>query len=175
MSNDKENNRSGFKVPAGYFEQLTDKVMSEVEKSRWSDPAGFRMPEGYMDDLTDQVMRSVQDNAKEPQVISMNSTVDSKKTRSWLIPVIAAAALGLLLFSLQDTWGTTTPSFEILEDHELMEYVVNLDTSMDQDAIELLFADNDLLDQMSMSTDIKDDELMDYLMDEVDLNQMYTE
>jgi hypothetical protein len=175
MSNNKENNRSGFKVPADYFDQLTDRVMSEVTQSRISESAGFSVPEGYLDQLTDQVMQSVLDNSLETKVIPMNTSIEPTRTKAWFIPLIAVAALGLLLFSLQGLWESTTPGFEILEDQEVMEYVVNLNTSMDQDAMELLFADNDLLDNLSVNTQINDDELMDYLIDEVDLNQMYRE
>jgi hypothetical protein len=173
MSNDKQHNRSGFSVPSGYFDQLTDQVMREVKLSRQSDSAGFEVPDSYMDQLTDRIMESVQDN--DSKVITMHTTKTVSDNTSWLIPLITAAAIGLLLFSLQGLWGTTPASFEILEDQEVMDYVMNLETSMDQDAIELLFADNDVIDYINVDTQINDDELMDYLIDEVDLNQMYSE
>lgn len=175
MSNNKENKKTGFKVPENYMDQLTDRVMKNVVNAHESNDAGFSVPNGYMDQLTDRILTSVNEHSIAPKVIPMESPLDSGKKTIWLAPLIAVAAIGILLFSLRGLWDNTTTSFEILDDQEVMEYVVNLETSMDQDAIELLFVDNDLLDQMSLNTQIKDDELIDYLIDEVDLNQMYTE
>lgn len=175
MSNDKKNNNSGFELPADYFEHLTDRVMNNVNKaSQPKKDSGFRTPDGYFEGLTDRIMTAVEEQ-EAPRVIPLKAEAEFKNNTAWLIPVISIAAIGLLLFSIQNFWGGTVTTFDTLEDQEVMDYVVNMENNMDQEAIDLLFSDNDILDEISVDTQIKEDELLDYLMDEVDLNQIYTE
>ena len=61
----KKNNihiQAGFKVPEGYFDQLTDRVLENIQdqESQDQDHAGFKMPEDYLLTLEDRVMNRLE-------------------------------------------------------------------------------------------------------------------
>ncbi len=174
MSSDHKNTNSGFKVPTDYFAGLTDRVLDNLKNPEVKE-TGFTVPENYLDTLTDTIITSVNDSRDEIRVIPLKAKAEPQKAPSWLVPFISIAAMGILLFSLQSLWETNEDGITALGDEEMMNYVMNLEDGMDQEAVDLLFLDNDILDGITIDTKIQDDQLLDYLIDEVDLNQIYTE
>jgi len=168
MSNKHKHTVSGFKVPDGYFDQLTDRVLNSIDKED-AQHAGFDVPEAYFEQLHDQVMERLENS----KVVSITPT--SSRTK-WLYPLLAMAAVfaGVLLFN--GFFGTQYElNMTTVEDQDIYTYVEDVAFLQDDEDIELLFADNSFLNDIEMPSQITDDELMDYLLDEVSLNQMITE
>ncbi|MFT6799485.1 MAG: hypothetical protein ACJAWA_001615, partial [Nonlabens sp.] len=53
MRNNNIHTQAGFKVPDGYFDQLTDRVLENTQGQDLQDHAGFIMPEDYLLSLED--------------------------------------------------------------------------------------------------------------------------
>jgi hypothetical protein len=177
MSSDTKNNNPEFQVPPGYFDELTNRVLSNVTSKNTDviETTGFDVPTDYFENLTHAVMQSIEDSENNTPVISLKAKAGGHNYPSWLIPVLSVAALGILLFSIQNFWANQNPSFDSLGDDEIMDYVMNMEEVMDQEATELLFSDNSILEEITIETGIKDQQLLDFLMEEIDLNQMYTQ
>lgn len=174
MSSDNKNKNTGFEIPSNYFDGMADRMINKVN-SQARDSSGFKVPDLYFDELTDKVMHCIADEKLETKVINLEPKKEVQTTPSWVIPLLSVAAIGILFFSLQNLWAGDTASFDDLGDDEIMNYVMNIEEGMDQEAVDLLFYDNDILDEITIDTQIQDDDLLEYLMEEVDLNQIYTQ
>jgi hypothetical protein len=172
MSSDHKNTDTGFKIPSDYFEGMADRLLSNLENSKVQ-KTGFEVSENYFETLTEKVIASVNRSNDEVKVIPFQAKTENDSTSPWLVPLLSIAAIGLLLFSLQGLWSSAEGGVDSLGDEEMMNYVLNLEDGMDQEAIDLLFYDNNILDEISMVSEIKEDELHDYLMEEVDINLIY--
>jgi len=68
--------QAGFKVPCGYFDQLTDRVLENTQDQELQDHAGFKMPEDYLVSLEDRVMsRLGQETRVIPLPVSKTKTM----------------------------------------------------------------------------------------------------
>lgn len=80
------NKQTPFKVPEGYFEELEDRVISNVSDSlvEVDTQLPFEVPQGYFDGLADKVMAQVEDK-------------QAKKLSVWRSPMVYAASIAALL------------------------------------------------------------------------------
>ncbi|MGB5983212.1 MAG: hypothetical protein WBG46_13810 [Nonlabens sp.] len=187
----------GFQVPANYFDELTDRVMNKMnegEKSQKAPPA-FKTPPNYFEHLNDRLLQTVENSDDlnlrvvysdnddfaqgESESVSLNAeknnTVTLAKTmRTYALPLIGVAASLVALFTLSGNRADQNMSTE-LDDEILAEYVINMEDYMDQEAVEILFAESDFITETTTELNINDDAIIDYLMEEVDLNQIITE
>ncbi len=163
-------NKHGYSVPSGYFDQLENQVMHQVKQDKAAitgKPAGFNTPSGYFDHLEDRVV----DKVMEPRVIQMDSRVPS-----WVMPMLAVAAAIVALITIDGLWTDTSMSFDDLKDEELELYIAESNFTIDNDAMDILFSDNAALNDTSLEVVPVDNEfLLDYLADEIEMNQMIEE
>ncbi|MHA6280756.1 hypothetical protein ACXYMT_11295 [Salinimicrobium sp. CAU 1759] len=83
-------NKSGFKVPEGYFQDLESHLMERVtavEKDFGQSP--FKVPENYFEQLGDKVFEKLEDQPKKGKVIPLFR----RKTWSYIAGVAAVAAV----------------------------------------------------------------------------------
>lgn len=160
--------QAGFKVPDGYFDQLTDRVLEHHQDQELQDHAGFIMPEDYLLTLEDRVMNGIEQQTK---VIPLQVS----KTKQWLYPVLAMAALFIGFISINGLITQDKLTFADLEDQEITDFLVDADFMQDEESVALLFADNTILKEIEMEENITDKELLDYLLEDASLNQIIME
>ncbi|MBT8312424.1 MAG: hypothetical protein HKP23_06290, partial [Flavobacteriaceae bacterium] len=70
---DKKYKKEGFKLPEGYFEGLTDRILERVaeDTSDLPEKEGFTVPEGYFDSLNERV-RAKTFPGEDPKVVRLN-------------------------------------------------------------------------------------------------------
>jgi hypothetical protein len=168
MRNNNIHTQAGFKVPDGYFDQLTDRVLENTQDQDLQDHAGFIMPEDYLLSLEDRVMSRLEQQTK---VIPLQVS----KSKQWLYPVLAMAALFIGFISINGLFTQDKVTFADLEDHEITDFLVDADFMQDEESVALLFADNTILKEIEMEENITDKELFDYLMEDASLNQIIIE
>jgi hypothetical protein len=168
MRNNNIHTQAGFKVPDGYFDQLTDRVLENTQSQDVQDHAGFIMPEDYLLSLEDRVMSRLEQQTKvNPLQVS--------KSKQWLYPVLAMAALFVGFIAMNGLFSQDKVTFADLEDHEITDFLVDADFMQDEESVALLFADNTILKEIEMEENITDKELFDYLMEDASLNQIIIE
>lgn len=168
MRNNNIHTQAGFKVPDGYFDQLTDRVLENTQGQDLQDHAGFIMPEDYLLSLEDRVMSRLEQQIK---VIPLQVS----KSKQWLFPVLAMAALFIGFITINGLFTQDKVTFADLEDHEITDFLVDADFMQDEESVALLFADNTILKEIEMEENITDKELFDYLMEDASLNQIIIE
>lgn len=70
---DKLSENNNFKVPEGYFESLSDKIMVSIaqEETSYAQGKGFKVPEDYFVSLNSKILQKLEEG--ETKVISLKS------------------------------------------------------------------------------------------------------
>ena len=161
-------NELGFKVPDGFFENLEDQLMDYVSlKSQLPSDTGFKVPDGYFDALTDELLNTPVHITEETPVKKIN----------WWYPAIAVAAGLAVLFSLNITGeSNTTVDFAQLETAEIEEFFMYQQDYEQIESLELLYEDQpDVLEEINIREELSQDVLYNYLLDDLELNEIITE
>ncbi|MGJ8684576.1 MAG: hypothetical protein ACSHWW_08130 [Nonlabens sp.] len=162
----KHNKDLGFQVPQDFFKNFEEEMMTQVVlEEKLGKKTGFQVPDGYFESLEDQLLPVME----EPKVVQLPHT----NYKRILFPILAIAAVLAVIFTLnfeQETYDLAS-----VQTQELEEYLINNESLYDDSSLETLFADNDILDTMSISSDLDTDELYDYLQEEMELNEIITE
>jgi hypothetical protein len=168
MKKNNIHNKAGFQVPDGYFDQLTDRVLENGCDQKGVEHAGFKTPDDYFSSFEDRVMAQV---TEETKVIPLHSS--NKKT--WLYPLLAVAALFIGFVAIQGMFSDSEVTFADVGDQELRDYIAGSNFLQDEESIDILYADNSILNTMEIEDNITDSELFEYLMEDTTLNQMIKE
>lgn len=163
------NSKKGFTTPPSYFEELDDKIMSNIFgedsknlllKSR-KIKSGFQVPANYFDSLENQIAEKLDLHQKEVKVVSLTT-----KERLYHIAGIAAcfaAIIGSLLINSRQE-----PSFETLELSLIEDYIDNNKIDLSTNEISnFMFDEGFEVDDFSNSS-IDDEALYDYLSENID-------
>jgi hypothetical protein len=171
MKKNSIHNTAGFKVPDGYLDQLTDRVLQNTQNHELEDQAGFKMPEGYLNVLENRIMSQI---ATDTKVIPLPTS----RPMQWFYPLFAVAALFIGFIAINGLFTdnkTDQITFADLEDQEISDYLVEANFLQDDESVALLFADNSILSEIRIEQNITDNELFEYLMEEATWNQIITE
>jgi hypothetical protein len=168
MKKNNKHNDLGFKVPDGYFDNLTDRLLSSHENSSpVVEKHPFKVPDTYFETLENRILESTIDKP----VVQLESDHPA-----WIKPLLAVAAIVVLAIAVNGFWQGNSLTIEDLESEELAFYLAETDFTTDDEAIEILYADTDVLElEQATYDDIDQELLLDYLSEEVDLNQMMEE
>lgn len=189
-----------FSVPSNYFESLEERIMSVVDTNNdeqyYKDDIPFEVPQDYFETLENKVMNSItasdesrkatpfttpQDYFEKLEQQILDATVDKPVVAlindypAWVLPMLAIAAIFVAVLAIDGFWPSNTITMEDLDSEEIELYLAETNFTADEDAIDILFADTDILDVTQFETSIDNEELLDYLTDEVDMNQMIEE
>ncbi len=198
MSNRDKHLDTGFETPEGYFDHLADRLIKKsIESTDQKASAGFQVPDGYFKKLNDRVAHSVQSSSlkhgdeqlnNDPIVIQLdtedrrNSSEGSSQSQKksvrkllslYALPIVGAAAAVVALFMINGI-GDSSPDTD-LSAEALSTYVYNLDDYLDPETVDILYDEAIVLDDIDTSMDIDDAALMDYLVNEMDMNQILSE
>lgn len=161
-------NQAGFKVPTAYFDQLTDRVWQNVIGKNDLEHAGFKVPQGYMESLEARVLENCN---KQSKVVTM-----IPESARWWYPIVATAAAVIIgAVMLTKSSSPQVPTFADLKDQELTDYLMQSKFMNDEEYIDILYAGNDKLSTTEFEENFTDNELLDYLVDEVTIDQMIRE
>lgn len=188
-----------FSVPSSYFESLEESIMSAVDANKdqqYHRITPFEVPQDYFETLENRVMNSIttsdesrnatpftipQDYFEKLEQRVLDATVDKPVAAlnndypAWVLPMLAVAAIFVAVLAIDGFWPNNTMTIEDLDSEEIELYLAETNFTADEDAIDILFADTDILDVTQFETSIDNEELLDYLTDEVDMNQMIEE
>ena len=153
---------SGFKLPDDYINKLEDQIMGHIKIDE-AKTSGFNIPENYLDSLEDSILEKV--SGKE------NTKVISLFDRKTLIYISGIAAAILLMFAL-GVFNNVDPYSQL--DNELVEnYILAEDISSYE--IASLMTDEELIEDNFIENEFIQENLEDYLLDNLDIEDLITE
>ena len=157
-------NNGGFKVPDDYFENFEQDLMDTIHLKSNVPESGFKVPMNYFESLDERIMDSIE------------STSSSKVIRlqPWKSVVTIAAVAATILLMLGFFINSNDPlDFEKLETASIESYISEEDYSEYELAallqIEALTNDN------FVNTQISEEKLEDYLLENTDLESLFIE
>ncbi|MFI1743741.1 hypothetical protein [Thalassobellus sediminis] len=157
-------NETGFKVPKDYFDTLEDAILSNIKLKELSSDSGFKTPKDYFKTLEDRIIEKT--STKEtPKVISLFN-------RRNLVYLSGVAAAVLLLFNLSTFNNTTT--WASLDTETVEEYMISGDL-LDSYEIASLLTTEELSDANFIETNFNENNIESYLIDHLDLEDLYAE
>lgn len=161
-----ENKSTGFKAPEGYLESfegnLFEKLNIESNNQITHTETGYKIPSGYLDNLEDDILKKV-NQAKKPKVISLFP-------KKQLLKVASMAAIFVVgFFSIKNIFNFEKGlTFDDIEYATIEEYINEEDLGLSEYEIADLYdASSEDLDEISINNDIDQNQLFDYLSDEL--------
>lgn len=157
----------GFKLPEGYFDDFEDRFFNTINKDSGAIPrkSGFNVPDGYFETLDDKLIDQL-NQSKNTKVVSLHSY---RKYYYTAIAIAASIVLILVIRSIIVPDNLNAQRFDIadLDQEEIESYINTNDFSLNAYDIAQVFDDVSLEEIDVVSEEIKDDELIDYLQENI--------
>jgi len=157
----------GFNTPKNYFEDFEDRLFSKISEESLPKESGFTIPEGYFEQLDLAILKNIEPLVKETKVIPLFS----KRTLAYAITIAACA---VLVFSLVNT-NNTVNNLDTIEISSIESYIEDGNLSIDSYDIASLLVDEDLNSISFESELISEENLEDYLLENIDDSSILTE
>ncbi len=151
----------GFKVPEGYLEGLTDRILDRLKDESPDLPQkdGFEVPEGYFESLNKKVLGQVKGD--DTKVIRL------QPYRKWFFTAASVAAVVLIFFGLQ--WQAPQDvSWNDIASLELEEYVEDQAEAMSSYEIAEVLTIEDLEVDDFIDESWEEENIVEYLDDTID-------
>lgn len=152
---------SGFKTPENYFEGLEESVMNQLKLEEKIKESGFKAPDNYFKGIEDTIFEKVK---PEPKVIS----IFSKRN---LFYAASIAAVFVLMFSVFINKNGLT--FEDLETASIEDYLYIED--IDTYELAALLTEDELNSEYFIETELSDDSIEDYLLENTTIEELIIE
>jgi hypothetical protein len=159
-------NKTGFKSPKNYFESFEDTLMNKINNNQSLNDineTGFELPNNYFENFEGKLHKRIS-KENEPKAVRLF-------TRRNLVYLSGVAAAILILFNLsifdkEITWDS-------LDAQTVENYIIGED--FDSYELASLLPDDQLLESNFISNTISDDTLENYLIDNLDLEDIIIE
>lgn len=161
MEENKEKYEHGFKVPEGYFESFEETLFENIELEKLPKKPGFGVPKGYFDNLEDTILQKVTEVNPETKVVPL-----FRKKAFWFAASIAACIA--FVFTVFNPFGEKLVSLEELSQTEIEAYMGEDLTSLDSYDLAQVLTDEDLESLEIENNYLGDENLEDYLLDNID-------
>lgn len=149
---------SGFKIPEGYLEGFTEKLLDKLgeKTSGIPDKEGFKVPETYFEDLNERLLEQVSNS--ETKVVKLHPY------RKYYLVAASMAAIVLLLIGLQ--WqGNENLTFEDLAGSDIETYLDGNDLELSSYEIAEMLPIDDLQFNDILEENLDEENIIEYLDD----------
>ncbi len=167
---DKKYKKEGFRLPEGYLEGLTDRILERVaeDTSDLPDKEGFAVPEGYFDSLNERVRTNIAPG-EDPKVVRLNPW---KKYY-----LVAASIAALIVIVIGFRMSQAEPfTFSDLANAELESYLNETDLGLTSYEIAEVLPIEELEVNDVLDTALNEENILDYLDENVeDLDELNLE
>jgi hypothetical protein len=158
--------KTGFNTPDNYFDAVEDKIMNAIKQENngnLSKETGFKTPDNYFDAIEDAIIKKVE-TKNIPKVIKLF-------TRKNLLYASSIAAAILLLFNLSIFEKEVT--WDSLDTLTVENYII--EEGIDSYELAALFTDDDFSDADFIEQNITDEDLENYLLNNLDIEELVIE
>ena len=163
-----KNNIHGFKAPEGYFDNFEERLFSKIDEDALPNEAGFKVPDAYFLGLEDSIIKKVTASEKQTRVIPLFQ----KRT---LLYVASIAACAAILFSIVKTKNNLKPDFNDIQLATLDAYIEGGNLEIDSYEVMAMLRDEDI-SAINIENDFFSEEnLEEYLLENIDDNTLLIE
>lgn len=155
--------RTGYQVPDGYFDKLTDKIMDRVDIPTYDETD---LPESYFEILPDRIMSRTKTEAPSARVVGISSW---KKYTS-IAASLAIIIMGYHYFNSDTETGKDMAASDELILEYLDEYDVDLETATLSE-LKYIQDEFNMLDIVEES-DVLYEYYLDYHIDDLPANEL---
>ncbi|NND63479.1 MAG: hypothetical protein HKN48_09835 [Flavobacteriaceae bacterium] len=149
--------KHGFKTPEDYFENLEERLFTNLNSEQLPEKSGFGVPQGYFDTLEEKVMEKVKLEA-QPKVVS----IFRRKTFIYAASIAACAALVFTLYTPSTITG------DDIQLSEIEEYIESDQLDLDTYDIAQLLTDDDI-EGLTLDEELFSEETLEtYLLENID-------
>ena len=168
MARLKDIKSTGFKAPTSdYFDGLEDAVFAKLKTQELKESIGgehgFKMPEGYLGNVEGKLFDSIKNETDEPKVISLFN----KKRLMYLSGVAAAVLILFTVYLNQSPEANQELDIEMVENYIIDQNISTYELASLLTEEELQSINTDILEET-----FEDEDLEDYLIDNVDLENI---
>lgn len=157
---------TGFKTPNNYFNSVENKIMNAIKQENslnLTKETGFKTPSNYFDTLEDVITNKIE-TKKTSKII----TLFNKRN---LLYASSIAAAVLLLFNLSIFDKEVT--FDSLDIQTVENYII--DEGIDSYELAALFSEDNFLEVDFLQVNITDEALENYLLNNLDIEEIMIE
>ncbi|MDN3665737.1 hypothetical protein ACFFU1_17305 [Algibacter miyuki] len=156
-------NDSGFKTPEDYFNNLEDRVLSNIKLNEAVSDPGFKVPDHYFDSLENKILNQVSEKETTKVIPLFN--------RKNLLYVSSIAAAVLLLFNLsifetQSDWDNI--------DLETVENYIITENLGSEEIASLLLEDGDISEESFSDIEFTDEAVEGYFLENTSVEDLIT-
>jgi len=156
----KDHKDSGFKVPEGYFDTFTERLLDTLDSQVYHLPGddGFTVPQGYFEGFNEKLKPQLK--LAEGKVRSLNPYRDY---------FVAASVAAVVLLLLAMPWNRSEQvSFDDLTGSDIEAYFQGGELDLTNDEIAQLLPVNELELNDMMESRLNDENIMEYLDGSID-------
>ncbi|WOD44301.1 hypothetical protein [Hwangdonia lutea] len=155
---------SGFKTPDNYFESFDDKLLAKLKAQNKLDDiktTGFKVPNDYFETIDDAILSTVQ-NQKDTKVVSLFS---------WRKMAYASAVAASIILMFNLFFNTPEKlTFDSLEIASIENYLA--EEGFTTYELATLLTDEELNSEAFTNTQITEDSLEDYLLNNANIEDL---
>ena len=153
---------SGLKAPKDYFDNLEDRLMSEIKLNETASVSGFKAPDGYFDTLESRILNKVSEKETTKVIPLFN--------RKNILYISSIAAAVLLLFNLSIFEKET--NWDSLDIETVENYI--LDENVGSYEIASLLAVDDISEDDFDSLEFTDEAMEGYFLENTSVEDLMT-
>ncbi|MFT5848013.1 MAG: hypothetical protein ACJARX_000198 [Psychroserpens sp.] len=158
-------NTSGFKVPKDYFSQVEAQILNEVDLKNKVEVSGFHIPDSYFETIEKSIVQKLKDEQRV-KVINLFS---------WKKTIYASAAIAACLVLMFNVFYNTSEvlTFDSLETASIENYLEQEDYTSYE--LASLLTEEELNINNFTDTEISEESLEDYLLNQTDIEDLITQ
>ncbi len=162
---DDKSNKLGFKTPNGYLESMEQQLLDRLNEIDIPQEHGLSVPKNYFENLEDRFVSLAIDKKPIRKVVPLYA-------RNW-VPFISGIAACLVAGFF--IWELYTYDSEILAATEISAYIENGTLLVGSQDLAQLLTEEDI-DELALETTFTTDEnLENYLLDNIDESNLFQE
>lgn len=158
---------TGFKIPEAYFEAFDVRMFEKLKEEELPKDSGFAVPDHYFDELEEKIVQSTTtSNWKVLRNEKPKINVPNRSAILYTLTGIAAAVVVVL--SLYPFGSNTSYSFEDLNETIVSAYIQDGELDLTAEDLAMYLQDEDFDALVVPSETISEENLSDYLLNNLD-------
>ena len=158
---------SGFKTPNDYFESFDEKLLAKLKDNDKLDAiksTGFKVPNDYFETVDENILNAIE-NTEETKVV---------KLFSWKKAAYVSAVAASLILMFNIIFNTKEKlTFDSLETASIENYLAEEDFTSYE--LASLLTEDELNSETFINTNITEDSLEDYLLNNANIEDLLVE
>lgn len=172
-------NKSGFKLPEGYFESFEENLLNKLASDDSSQDildkdvsSGHVMPNGYLDSFEENLIKKLQQSEYTPK----KGKIVSLFSRRNVLYISGIAAMIAIIISIAIDKNNPALTIDSLDIADIQAYIEDGNLDFSNDDIAALLDDDANYEDTFENKTISEEELLEYLSNEdLDDEMIFTE